>query len=206
MLKHLAFIVVLVLISGLLLSPISAVEINVETVGTMSSNNQAAWWSPIVERNGTVYMSYLAPNSPNDDVFIASRSPTGTYTIRDTGANSRYDVGHTQTSLSIDGRGNLRLLYGMHGDPISMVRSNQPNSITNGFTSSSPSAFNNGSYTYPNLTTTPNGDVYMIIRDRRTSYINSGIQGRLYRLNNATQTWSELAPFAGQVDTTVYPD
>ncbi len=84
----------------------------------------------------------------------------GSYTIRDTGVNSRYDVGHTQNLLmSIDGSGYLRILYGMHGDPITMVKSNQPNSITNGFASSVPSVFNSGRYTYPNLTTTPNGDV-----------------------------------------------
>lgn len=183
------------------------ISIQLETVGSMSSRNQAAWWSPIAHHNGSLYLSYLSPNAPQDDVFVAKRDNLGSWTVRDTGVNAVYDVGHTQTSLALDGNGNLRIFYGMHADPIQYVRSNQPDSITNGFTAFSSSAFSGfsgGAYTYPNLTTAPNGDVYMIIRDRRPSYATQ--QGRLFRISNGSQTWSELPPFAGQTGTSVYPD
>src|SRR5262245_62048720 len=74
-----------------------AVTIDVDLVGSMSPRNQAAWWSPIVSRNGTEYVSYLSTNSPQDDVFIARRPADGNWEIRDTGVNATYDVGHTQT-------------------------------------------------------------------------------------------------------------
>jgi len=182
------------------------VGITLETVGPMSSKNQAAWWSPIAYANDALYVSYLAPNSPEDDVFVAKRDASGTWTVEDTGFDSRYDVGHTQTSIGIDGDGFIHLFYGMHGDPISYAQSNQPNSVSGGFTGSSPAAFGGtaGEYTYPNLATTPNGDVYMIIRDRRDNYLDQ--TGRFYHFNNQANTWSELPPFAGQSGTTVYPD
>lgn len=180
--------------------------IEVEHVAAMSPRNQAAWWSPIAYRDGAIYVSYLSPNAPQDDVYVGMRSPNGTWTLRDTGFDAVYDVGHTQTSLAIDGDGYVHLFYGMHGNSIRYARSNQPASVSSGFQSMSPSAFAGGSYTYPNVTTAPNGDLYLIIRDRRSSYVSSGQDGRLLRYTDATNTWSALTPFAGQAGATVYPD
>jgi hypothetical protein len=175
-----------------------SLDIAVEHVGPMSSRNQAAWWSPIAHYDGSIYVSYLAPNSPQDDVVVAKRESADVWTVQDTGFNSRYDLGHTQTSIAFDGHGRMHLFYGMHGDPITYARANQPGTVTGGFQSISPAAFAGGSYTYPNLTTAPNGDVYSIIRN--------GAQGRLFRFSNASQTWSQLPAFAAQSGTTVYPD
>ncbi len=61
---HCIAFVLAVFVMVLIATPVKAIDINVGTVGEMSSNNQAAWWSPIVERNGTAYMSYLVPTSP----------------------------------------------------------------------------------------------------------------------------------------------
>lgn len=194
-----------VVIAGM--QPADAIDIAVETVGPMSANNQAAWWSPIVERNGEVFVSYLHSNTPQDDVYVAKRSTAGEWQTADTGVNSRYDVGHTQTSLGLDSNGRLYIAYGMHGDAMQFVRSNQPASITSGFAVPSTamgSAFSGGKYTYPNMTTAPNGDLYMIIRDRRSSTLNAN--GRLYKLSASTSTWSQLPAFAGQAGSTVYPD
>jgi hypothetical protein len=185
----------------------TAVTIEVETVGPMSPRNQAAWWSPIVHRDGDIYVSYLAANTPQDDVFVAKRSASGVWETRDTGVNAVYDVGHTQTSMAIDGKGFLHVFYGMHNNPIRIVASNQPECNENGFAAPAPAAltaFADGKYTYPNLTTAPNGDIFAIVRDQRASYANQ--QGRLFRFSNANRTWGELPPFAGQSGTTVYPD
>jgi hypothetical protein len=183
---------------------VRAVTMQFETVGAMSPRNQAAWWSPIAYRDGSVYVSYLAPNSPQDNVFVAKRTAPNTWTVRDTGFDAGYDVGHTQTSMGVDGQGYLHVFYGMHNHPMRYTQSNQPINVTGGFQSLSPTAFTGGAYTYPNVTTTSNGDVYVIIRDQRSSY--SAQQGRIFRFNNSTRVWGELPPFAGQSGTTVYPD
>lgn len=88
-----------------------------------------------------------------------------------------------------------------------LVTSNLPENISGGFSVPAPAAvaaFAGGSYTYPNMTTAPNGDVYMIVRDQRSSYASQ--QGRLFRFDNVNRSWGELPPFAGQNGTTVYPD
>jgi hypothetical protein len=184
-----------------------AVTIELDTVGPMSPRNQAAWWSPIVNRNGSDYVSYLSSKSPQDDVFVARRAPDGNWETRDTGVNATYDVGHTQTSLAIDGQGYLHVAYGMHNNPMRLVTSNDAESVSGGFSVPAPAAiaaFAGGAYTYPNMTTAPNGDVYMIVRDQRASYANQ--QGRLFRFDNVNRSWGELPAFAGQSGTTVYPD
>lgn len=184
-----------------------AVTIELDTVGPMSPRNQAAWWSPIVSRNGSDYVSYLSSKSPQDDVFVARRDPDGNWETHDTGFNAIYDVGHTQTSLAIDGQGYLHVAYGMHNNPMRLVTSNVAESVSGGFSVPAPSAvaaFAGGAYTYPNMTTAPNGDVYMIVRDQRASYANQ--QGRLFRFDNVNRSWGELPAFAGQSGTTVYPD
>src|SRR5262245_15575597 len=184
-----------------------AIALELETVGPMSPRNHAACGSPIGERNGAIYVSYLAPNSSQDDVFVARRSSDGVWETRDTGVNAVYDVGHTQTSLAIDGQGFVHVAYGMHNNPMRIVTSNQSENISSGFSTPSASAmaaFSGGAYTYPNMTTAPNGDVYMIVRDQRSAYASQ--QGRLFRFNNSTRVWGELPPFAGQSGTTVYPD
>lgn len=188
-------------------SPGLCVTIEIDAVGAMSLRNQAAWWSPLVSRNGNDYVSYLNSNSPQDDVFVARRAADGTWETRDTGVNAIYDVGHTQTSLAIDGQGFLHVAYGMHNNSMRLVTSNLAESVSGGFSAPSASAltaFAGGAYTYPNMTTAPNGDVYMIVRDQRSSYANQ--QGRLFRFDNVGRVWSELPPFAGQNGTTVYPD
>lgn len=184
-----------------------AVTVQLESVGPMSPRNVAAWWSPIVSAGGAEYVSYLAANSPQDDVFVARRGSGASWETRDTGVNATYDPGHTQTSMAIDGDGYLHVAYGMHNNPMRLVTSNFSENVTGGFSAPSSaaiSAFAGGSYTYPNMTTAPNGDVYMIVRDQRSSYASQ--QGRLFRFDNSVRTWSELPPFAGQSGTTVYPD
>ncbi len=100
--------------------------------------------------------------------------------------------------MAIDGDGTLHVFYDMHGNPIRYLQSDAPNSVTSGFTKLSPTAFDGGNFTYPNVTATPNGDLYAIIRDYPT--------GELYHFDNTSDTWTQLATFAAQSGTTVYPD
>lgn len=183
--------------------------IELETVGLMSNKNQAAWWSPIAHDavSGTTYVSYLVPTSAPDDtddhVYVAARDSGGNWTHSDTGGLAYFDRGHTQTSLAIDGTGQLQVFYGMHHNPIKYRASDQTGSITEGFNYKPGSeAFTGNSYTYPNLTTAPDGTVYMIIRD--SSYGRLG-DGKLFQYDSA-HGWSERSTFAAEDDSTVYPD
>ena len=95
---------VLALVGAICSASSGAVTIELDTVGPMSPRNQAAWWSPNVSRNGNDYVSYLSSKAPQDDVFVARRGADGQWETIDTGVNATYDVGHTQTSLAIDGQ------------------------------------------------------------------------------------------------------
>lgn len=173
----------------------------IEAVDTVSDRNVAAWWSPIVHNaaDGSTYVAYLKADAPRDEVWVARRDSGGEWTHANTGAEAVYDPGHTQASIALDGNGRLHVFSGMHGGSIQYRRSNAAHSVTGGFTNNlQPAAFAGGDYTYPNLTTTPDGDVWMIIRDNR--------RGRLFRYDHVQQQWSGVSTFAAQSGTTVYPD
>ena len=191
-------------VGGSALSPM----IELETVGVMSNKNQAAWWSPIVHdpTDGRTYLSYLTPTADpddtNDHVYIAARDADGGWTRADTGGLAYFDVGHTQTSLAMDGDGVLQVFYGMHSNPIKYRVANTPRSVTGGFSyRPQTTPFSGGSFTYPNLTTAPDGSVYMMIRDLRSG----GGVGQLYRYDPAA-VWSHTVDFAQEAGATVYPD
>lgn len=178
--------------------------VTLEAVDAIDLNNQAAWWSPIIHDpvEDATYLAYnrpyeLAPDegSTRDHVYIAKRDSNGNWTKADTGGRALFDPGHNQVSLAMDGDGHLHTFYGMHNDPMRHRVSDASRSIDQGFTSDS---FASGSFTYPNVTTAPNGDLYMIVRDLP--------KGELYRYDNTADSWSQLGVFAEQTGTTVYPD
>ncbi|MGB7161334.1 MAG: BNR-4 repeat-containing protein [Tepidisphaeraceae bacterium] len=174
--------------------------------GILSKYNHAGWWSPIAAGpDGTIYVSYLFASKPADDVYVARRSPDGKWTASSTGHTSHYDLGHTQSCIAVDGQGFLHVTFGMHSrHGMKIAISNKPGDVAGGFTLQTSDAFAGGMYTYPSLTRTPDGDVYMIIRDVRKG--GEDRRGRLFRFDNESRTWSELPPFAGEVGTTIYPD
>jgi len=174
--------------------------------GELSKYNHAGWWSPIAAApDGTVYASYLVAGKPHDDVYVARRNADGTWAASSTGQQSHHDLGHTQSCLAVDGQGCLHVTFGMHSrHGMKIAVSNKPGDVTSGFTLQASDDFVGGMYTYPSLTRTPNGDVYMIIRDVRKG--GEDRRGRLFHFDNAKRAWSELPPFAGEVGTTIYPD
>lgn len=176
-------------------------SITIETVDIIDNSNRAAWWSPIAydAGDGSVYATYLRPNPwiKDDDVYIARRDANGKWSTFDTGGDAWHDPGHTQSSIAIDGDGYVHLFYGMHHEPIKYRRSYAARNLAAGFKYLKPDAIR-GNFTYPNLTAAPNGDVYLGIRDHP--------QGQLYRYDVQARKWSLAAVYAGQEQTTVYPD
>lgn len=175
----------------------------------MDASNQAGWWKPIDEFNGVVYMAYNAWGSAsaggaNDThtVYVARRQPDGSWTRgcmqTATGACQVFpdDLGHSQPTIAIDGDGYIHAWVAMHGDiGWNYFRSTAPGDVGAMVRATMPDP---GNYTYPSATRISNGDVYLIIR--------AGPNGRLYRWNNAANTWSQVATFAHSSGYVVYPD
>lgn len=210
-------------VTGLLvltLAPPALASHSVEPVPyRMDASNQAGWWRPIEEYNGNLYLAYNAWGGPGPTnggpedthtVYIAKRRPDGTWTRGCLKAASGScvvygdDVGHNQPSIAIDGDGYIHAFVSMHNDNWRYYRSNAPGDVTSMVNRSSQMPDQNLRYTYPNLARGPGGDVYLIIRVYLV-WPGPG-HGRLYRWNNATNSWSRVATFAAQDGFVVYPD
>jgi hypothetical protein len=177
----------------------------------MDASNQAGWWKPIEEFGGLPYVAYNAWGSASEGgstdthtVYVARREPNGTWTRgcmqTATGACAVFndDVGHYQPSISIDGDGYLHAFVSMHNNDWRYYRSTAPGDVTTMVNRSTQLPDQGGQYTYPNVSRAANGDLYLIVR--------SYPQGRLYRWNNAANTWSRVAIFAAATNYVVYPD
>lgn len=178
-------------------------QVSVEAVDSIDESNVAAWWSPIAAdpADGSIYATYLRPHPTRDrdhDVYLARRNATGQWSTVDTGGDAWHDPGHTQASIAIDGDGYTHLFYGMHTGPLRYRRSVAPRRPNAGFEQLFPDALVDGDYTYPNLTTAPNGDVFLGIRDYP--------DGEFYRYDVESEQWSLIGVYAEQEGTTVYPD
>lgn len=177
----------------------------------MDASNQAGWWKPIEEFGGRPYVAYNAWGNPGaggasdtHTVYIARREPNGTWTRgclqTSTGDCAVYpdDIGHNQPSIAIDGDGYLHAFVSMHNNNWRYYRSAAPGDVTAMVNRSTEMPDQGGMYTYPNVSRAANGDLYLIIR--------AYPQGRLYRWNNAANTWTRVATFAAAANYVVYPD
>lgn len=177
----------------------------------MDASNQAGWWKPIEEYNGSVYMAYDAWGSSTaggthdtHTVYIARRDPAGNWTrgcmLASGGGCAVYsdDVGHHQPTIAIDGDGYIHAFVSMHGSGWKYFRSANPGDVTSMVNRSSQMADQGASVTYPVAGRAANGDVYVIVRDVTA--------GRFYRWNNAANTWARVATFASEGNRSVYTD
>ncbi|MBC2601817.1 BNR-4 repeat-containing protein [Puniceicoccus vermicola] len=196
-------------LSAIVASPISVSAqskptIEVERVDEMSPYNIAAWWSPVAydAKADQLYVSYLRPGSTKrkDDVIIAQRDSDGNWTMEDTGGKAVFDTGHTQTSLAVDGDGVVHFTYGMHFYPFRYGVALAPQTVEAGFNRKAPGLMlgKGPKFTYPNMATAANGDLYLIIRE--------GLEGRLYHYRLDGKQWEDLGSFAAEKGSTVYPD
>jgi hypothetical protein len=178
----------------------------------MDASNQAGWWSPLAERDGQVFVAYNAWGSSsaggaNDrhTVYVARRDIEGEW-VRgclpaSTGtacATFIDDIGHRQPSIAIDGDGFLHVFAAMHHENWRYFRSTAPGDPTTLVDRSGEMPALGGLITYPNVTATPGGDVYVIAR----TYPDGG----LYRWDDAADAWSAVTTFASEPDHVVYPD
>jgi hypothetical protein len=179
----------------------------------MDASNQAGWWKPIaVEPDGSLFVAYngwgtSSQGGANDThtVWVARRTPDGTWTRgcmkSATGVCARYgdDVGHRQPTLAIDGDGYIHVFASMHNLPWRYFRSSVPGDPST-MVDQSATMPGQGTVriTYPNATRTPNGDIYLIVRDTWA--------GRLLRWDNAAKVWTFAVTFASDPEYAAYPD
>ncbi|WP_052423162.1 BNR-4 repeat-containing protein [Nonomuraea candida] len=166
---------------------------------THPTSSGAGWWTPIAHLNGATYVTYLDAGLR---VVVARQGADGAWTsaVVDTGIAA--DAGHTQPSIALDGDGYIHVFYGMHDNPMRYRRSDRPESVTGGWTDRSAeiaAVAPENVFTYPIPATTPNGDVYLLIRSR-------GRHGELYRWQDAADTWSLVRRFGSESGYTFYPD
>src|SRR4029079_19161269 len=114
----------------------------------------------------------------------------------------RDDPGHRQPSIAVDGDGYIHVFTALHKNHWVYYRSGRPRDVHTMVNRSAQLPDQGDVYTYPVLTRTGQGDVYMVIR----AATGGGPEhGRLYRWANPTNAWSRVAIFASQVGYTVYP-
>jgi BNR repeat-containing family member len=177
----------------------------------MDASNQAGWWKPLEEYNGSVYMAYnawgdAASGGATDThtIYVAKRAPDGSWTrgcLKDAnGICAVYpdDIGHRQPTIAIDGHGYIHVFAAMHQDNWRYWRSGAPGDVTSMIWQGRSMPDQDALVTYPSAGRAANGDVYVIVRTTTS--------GRLYRWNNATNVWTRIAVFASQSGFSVYPD
>ncbi|MGI8880385.1 MAG: BNR-4 repeat-containing protein [Jatrophihabitans sp.] len=189
----------------------------IETVSTaVDSSNAAGWWSPIERFGNYTFMAYdtdIPGDAPHHNVWVARRNPDGTF-LRGclkttTGACSVVadDSGHNDPSLHVDGDGYVHVFANMHNNAWIYYRSTTTLDPTTLVNSSSTMPDQGSVFTYPTLSRSPNGDLWLIIRARFGSGNDQTWgEGRLYHWNNATNVWTLATVFAKQSGATVYPD
>jgi putative BNR repeat neuraminidase len=175
----------------------------------MDASNQAGWWKPIDEFGGNVYVAYDAwgrsgAATDTHTVYVARRDSSGAWVrgylpAADGGpATFPDDIGHNQPTIALDGDGYIHVFASMHNSGWRYYRSSRPGDPTSMVNRSSEMPDQGGRFTYPNGLRTPNGDIYLIIRNFPV--------GRFYRWNNTSNTWSAVATFANEPNYVVYPD
>ena len=153
-----------------------------------------------LDASGNAYAVFVDSNRKNT---VAKVTPGGVVTtqIIDT-ANNNLDLGHNTPSIAIDGDGFLHVAYNMHNHNMRLRKSPAAYSVSGtwvdeGGTGSPWGA--GGRFTYPAMSTAPNGDVYMSIRNRE-----SGGPVQLFHYDNTAESWSSIAKFADEDGYTAY--
>ncbi|TQV70547.1 hypothetical protein FKG94_21225 [Exilibacterium tricleocarpae] len=176
---------------------------------TVDKSNQAGWWKPLAVAGGRQYFAFNEPGSANNNhrgVVAVKDAGVWQYGNLKTSGGGLWqhndDLGHDQPTIAIDGDGFIHVFTDMHNDGWRYFRSAAANDVSD-IRQKFDILPNGGSLTYPVANTAPNGDVYLIIRNRAGG---QGGKGELIHWNNAANTWNHVATFAFNPNDMVYPD
>ncbi len=207
-------IAALTLCAGMSLSATALAQVSVQEVPReMDASNQAAWWRPLAVNGSTTYAAFNAPAPTANQhyvkvgkqvaggawVFGVLRNADGTEWIHTD------DIGHDQPTVAIDGDGFIHVWVDHHNDNWRYFRSTVAGDVTTlrRVSSGTTAMPDSGLFTYIVADTAPNGDIYLIARNR-----GGGLTGRgqLYHWQDNLDSWRKLADFANQSGAVVYPD
>jgi hypothetical protein len=156
-----------------------------------------------LDASGNAYAAFVDINFKNT---VAKVTPGGGVTtqIIDT-TNNELDA-HNTPSIAIDGEGFLHVAYNMHHHPMRMRKSPTAYSVLGDWTDEGASM--SGAFTYPAMSTAPNGDVYMTVRNGRSNNSGTTTTGwgaaNLFHYDISTGTWNDRGDFAQEVLYTAY--
>ncbi|MGW8566996.1 BNR-4 repeat-containing protein [Isoptericola sp. NPDC055881] len=175
-------------------------------------SNNAGWWTPLDVVDGVTYMAFDSPaaEASRHEVHIAAKGADGDWTAgclrAGDGSCATFldDSGHDQPSIVVDGQGTIHAFVSMHHVPWQYYRSTTPGDVTSLVEASADLPDQGVPMTYPVTARGADGDAYVMVRGGRDEATVR--DGRLYRFDTATSTWSRVAVFASGVGASVYPD
>lgn len=182
--------------------------VNIGIDGSSEVRGTSDWNTSLtLDADGNAYGVFVDKNMKNTVVKV---TPGGAVTsqIIDTTSNE-YDA-HNTPSIVIDGDGFLHVAYNMHNHNMKLVKSPAANTVTGGWVAEGGTGtpWDSGRYTYPAMSTAPNGDAYMTIRNRDWDILapdgSSGGPVQLFHYDNTTKQWSSIAQFAQEDGYTGY--
>ncbi|GKW54128.1 hypothetical protein NCCP2140_31810 [Pseudoalteromonas sp. NCCP-2140] len=198
------------------------------TTFAIDDSNRAGWWKPITSNENTLYVAFnsegeLSSNCENNSTHYV------TVAYKNNDENWQYlnalkqgklwrdcdDYGHKQPSIAVDGNGVIHLFSDMHNDIegccyFNNLQSTEELELKYNFK-------NQGRFTYPIATTSPTGDIYLIVRNLPQIIPSADIidyegAGELYMWKHQQKKWHKVATFAENTkskhafDAPVYPD
>lgn len=178
----------------------------------VDTSNNAGWWTPLDVHDGVTYVAFNAPAAVDarHEVHVAARDAAGVWTagcLQDAaGACVTFldDNGHNQPSIAVAGDGSIHVFASMHHVPWIYYRSTVTGDVTSLRDVSAELPDQGVPMTYPVTARTGGGDLYLVARGGRDEATVR--DGRLYRYDLATGTWSRITVFASATGASVYTD
>jgi len=183
---------------------------------TVKSSNQAGWWTPFaIDRDGNKYLGCICAAvsgaSGYHNIAIVRQNMDGSFNTgwlrNKDGTRAEYvdDAGHNQPSVVVDLDGFIHVFTSMHTDYWRYFKSQVPgdlNTLVNSFDELPDTIWK---YTYPVMTMSPTGDVYVMVRGGHSSneFDRAGI---IYRRARSSVTWERLLIISNESNRSFYPD
>ena len=159
-----------------------------------------------LDASGNAYAVFIDSNMKNT---VAKVTPGGVVTTQIIDTTDNDPDGHNTPSIAIDGDGFLHVAYNMHGSKfrpgMNMRKSPTANSVAGVWTDENDKTDKDdplfGDFTYPAMSTAPNGDVYLAIRNGTTG---DPRPANLFHYDTSAGAWNDRGDFAQESGYTAY--
>jgi hypothetical protein len=147
------------------------------------------WASSITTVNGSTYFAYVDP----DRHIQVGQMTDGSVTVSEVESGyTTADDGHNEACVAVDKDGYIHIIGDMHNNTLRYWRSNEPGSVTAGFTRYFGAIA--GTFSYYTFRKDGNNELYMYSRSgTRNSWFTVGGRGvGLYHYDTVSRTWTPL--------------